>query len=101
MHSWVAPSIDLAARESGEPDQWLASRYADQRWDEDTGQEGYDILMSKGLDLAFNASDVLIDAIAEFAIEQGLTTNGGWEVYLDDWTSIPWCSEDEMQAWYA
>jgi hypothetical protein len=111
MHSYIAPSIYAAAQNEDDPKLWLARRYADQRWNaqadaaDETGEDivsggadkaEYDALVADALGMP---EDVLIDAIAEFAIEHGATTNGGWEVYLDGWTSIPFCSEDEKLAW--
>jgi len=109
MHGHIVPSVYKAHLEAqdadgGETDfTWLANRYADQRWDEDTGAEGYNVLVLEALsDLeGLGAIDIYCDAIAEHASEYASTTNGGFEVYLDSHTSIPWCSEDEMQAWYA
>lgn len=96
MHSWVAPSIFKTYKE--EDRKWLNQRYADQRWDEDTGDKGYKKLEQKANQFSL---DVLIEEIANNAIEFGSTTNGGHEVYLDDYTSIPWCFETEVLTWYS
>ena len=101
MHSHIAPSVAKAAEASADAKDWLADRYADQRWDEDTGDEGYAGLVAEGAALADLGMDLAVEAIAEKAIECSTTTNGGWEVYLDNHTSIPWCTEDELQEWYA
>ena len=92
MHSYIAPTVALRAREADDYADQLATWYADQRWDEDTGDEGYDAL---GLD-----DETVIHAIADKAIEHGAVTNGGGEVYLDGWTSLEWCSEDDMLAYF-
>lgn len=97
MHEYVAPSIDKAAQAKADPILWLAHRFADQRWDEDTGEAGYDALVEQALGLPDES--ILLEAVAEFAIENGSTTNGGHEVYLDDCTSVAWCTEDELLAW--
>lgn len=102
MHHLVAPSIWKAALEQGDPyERWLAERYADQRWDEDEGDGGYDALVGQALGTIERTSPmVIVEAIAEHAIEVGCTTNGGGEVYLDGWTSVPWCTDAEMQDWF-
>ena len=98
MHSWVAPSVDKAAKENECPKSWLADRYADQRWDEETGNAGYDMLHERAAEMEY---DTLLQAVADKAIQNSSTTNGGFEVYLDGWSSVPWCSEDEQLLWYA
>lgn len=104
MHSWIAPSIAKAAEEHGTEDDplgiaWLCQRYADQRWDPDTGDTGYAKLVNNA---GFCMHDSLCHAIADHAIEhEGSTTNGGHAVYLDGWTAVKWCSEDAMLAWYS
>ena len=103
MHPYAAPSVWKAALELGAPsyERWLAERYADQRWDGDSDGD-YDALVGQALGTIERTNpEVIVDAIAEHAIEVGSTTNGGHELYLDDWTSVPWCTEDEMQAWYS
>ena len=103
MHGWVAPSIWHTAKTADQPEVWLAERWADQRWDESTGADAYDALVEKALEIMRDVGDeLLVDAIALHAIEnENSTTNGGHEVYLDGWTSVPWCSEDQYQEWYA
>jgi hypothetical protein len=98
MHQYIPPTIEKAARLDENPHAWLCDRFADQRWDSDTGNDGYfDLIMqAEGL-----PSDVLIQAITDSAIERGSTTNGGHEVYLDGWVSLPWCTEDELLTWWA
>jgi len=102
MHATMAPSIWKGALENGDPyEQWLAERYADQRWDEDTGDEGYDALVAEALSIIERTDPhVVVEAIAELAIEYGCTTNGGHEVYLDSCTSVPWATEAEIESWY-
>ena len=92
MHQYVAPSIAYYARYRTECSAtWLANRYADQRWDSDGPVEDYQRLTVEASSLAW---DVLVDAIADKAIEYSTTTNGGFEVYLDGWYSVPWYIED-------
>ena len=99
MHSWVAPSVHKAASEHEDPHEWLALRHADQRWDSDTGTEGYNKLAEYAR--SHLSYDVLVRDIADHAVEYSTTTNGGWEVYLEEWTTVPWCTEDDMLSWYA
>jgi len=101
MISYIAPSLDLAMREhSSDPREqfiWLAERYADQRWTEDSDLS-HELLADEGMS---QGAEFMIESIVEFAAEFGCTTNGAWEIYLDSWTSIPWCSEDQRLEWYA
>ena len=41
----------------------------------------------------------MIDAIAEAAEAYSTTTNGGFSFYVDEHTTIPWCSEEVYLAW--
>ena len=62
----------------------------------------YDEIVAEARLLLFRGMrDTLIEAVTDKAIEYGSTINGAGEVYLCDGHSIPWCSEDEMQAWWA
>ena len=97
MHGLVAPSIDKAARSQPYPKSWAAVKYADQRWDEATGNAGYDGLLEHAESMEY---DTLVEEVANRAIQNSSTTNGGHEVYLDGWTSVPWCSDDEQLIWY-
>ena len=102
MLSWVAPSIYKEAMAQGSLKDallWLAKRYADQRWNEGDTQERYEELVDRAIETMDGY--LVVDALAELAIEYSATTNGGHEVYLDAYTSVPWCSEDEMLAWYS
>lgn len=101
MHELVAPSIWKAALEQGDPyERWLAERYADQRWDGEDGD--YDALVGQALGTIERTNPmVIVEAIAEHAIELGQTTNGGHELYLDDWTTVPWCSDAEREDWFS
>ena len=96
-HERIAPSIHYASLEENEPLQWLCERWADQRWDEETGQAGYYKLVD---DAKGRHADQLVQDIADFAIEGATTTNGGYEVYLDGWTSVAFCTDDQLQAWW-
>ncbi|MBW2672466.1 MAG: hypothetical protein JRD89_03500 [Deltaproteobacteria bacterium] len=101
MHPYVAPSVWKAALRHGHPsyEHWLADTYADQRHDADD-EASHAALVSRALETIERTNpEVIVDAIAEHAIEVGSTTNGGHEIYLDDWTSVPWCSESEMLVW--
>lgn len=113
MHSWIAPSI-YKVHMGGKEDPvdqdftWICHRYADQRWNEDDGHDAYDALCVEALEMCvdtqgnphFAGIKALCNAIAEKAIEYDATTNGGFEVYLDSHTSIPWCDEEDLHAWY-
>jgi len=103
MHSFIAPSVLKAAAEEPDPDDWLARIYADQRWDTSEPQKKYDKLVEQADRLLKDGCrDSVIEAIVEKAIEFGSTTNGGWEVYLDDgYTSVPWCSDEEHEQYWA
>jgi hypothetical protein len=94
MVPYVEPTIQLWAENLGTG--WLAARWADQRWD-GTSQTIY-------LSLVHEAESMhpedLVREVAESAIEYGSTTNGGHEVYLDDYASIPFCSEEYMHNYY-
>lgn len=106
-HSRVPPSVWQAAVEHS-PSRahqwwWLAQRWADQRWDESTGVAAYAALRSRALAYLRQGSiQFICIEIATHAIEHAsATTNGGHEVYLDGWTSIPWCSDEQHEAWWA
>lgn len=98
MHQYVRPSIWHYAQTTPDPEEWLKERYADQRWKEETGDTGYEALINQAKDLP---GDVLLDEVTNSAIEYAGTTNGGHELYLDSWTRIPWCTEEQMLDWYA
>lgn len=102
MHSLIAPSVYKAASASeAGPESQLATWYADQRWEED-GDRSYADWLAEGLDAARIAPESLCHEIADWAIEhESSTTNGGFEVYLDGWTSVPFCTDDESLDWYA
>lgn len=97
MYDRIAPSIFKVWQEARDTVPcWLNKRYADQRWDYEDGDEAYDALVAKARGMS---EDTLIREIAEKAVEYSTTTNGSFEVYLDDFTSIPWCTEDEYLTW--
>ncbi len=98
MHAYVEPSIAKEIAGMVDPHDWLIHRYADQRWNGSTGEDSYTRLLDEADRLP---QDTLISVIAEVAIERGRTTNGGHAVYLDDWHSVPFCSDEEMQAWHS
>lgn len=101
LHSRVISSLDWYAGRQEDPGHWLASMYADQRWEDETGQAGYDALYQQGIELASLSWDTLLSEVADWSIEQGLTTNGGHEFYVDDWTTIPWCDDEYHDQWWA
>lgn len=74
----------------------LVQLFCDTHWDEETGTDGYNLLSV--LANGSNEPD-LIERIARKAEEYAATTNGGHEFYLDGFTSVAWCTEDEMLAW--
>jgi hypothetical protein len=79
---------------------WLATIYANQRWTEHEGPD-YDTVRREGLKrIKRDGEGYLIDLIAEFsAREVRLTTNGGWEVWLDreGWDTVPWIEDEEYR----
>jgi len=96
MHQYIAPSIDKASNGEDNPREWLEFRFADQTSNEDCSDYDDRVAIAKDL-----ATDTLINSIVDNAIEYAGTTNGAWEVYLDEWTSVPWCSDEECLEWYA
>ena len=98
MIQYIEPSI-LAYVESLNINQqnWLACRYTDQRVRDDSNQLEYERLFRQAQELP---ADILIRAIAEHAAKLAATTNGGWEVYLCSWYSVPFCSDELMQSYW-
>lgn len=49
-----------------------------------------------------SALDCLVDCLCDYVVETATTTNGAFEFYVDSegYTTIPWCSDDEMLAFY-
>lgn len=101
MHRRVITSLDWYAGTQDDPEAWLATMYADQRWAAFSGQEGYDALYQRGIEVAQLSWDGLLSEVADWSIEQGRTTNGGGEFYVDDWTTIPWCDAEYHEQWWA
>ncbi len=104
MHAHIAPSIGKVAGTDTFGMAWLAQRYADQRWAEESGGDAWDALVKEGHELGKLNWELLVHTIADKAIELDCgTTNGGGEVFLDQGllTAIPWCTEDEYQEWYS
>ena len=99
MHGRVAPSILKTAllSDDGE-EEYLIRAYADQLWNEELV---YEILLMEANTIYECGSHLLLEKVAEFAIEVSTTTNGGGEVWLnrEGCTSIPWCSDDEYEEW--
>ena len=85
MHSYIAPSVAAYAAKEPDPQHWLEVTLREQAPDEPIPPLGV---------------DGLANAIAEKAIEYDGTTNGGHEVYLHDWQSVPFCDEDTYLTWY-
>lgn len=107
MHSYIAPSIMKYAQEQKDPLGWLCQRVVDLSFDPENAvmEPDYDREVDrlreqypKGKPIYWNP---LVEALVEAAIAYGCTTNGGHEVYLGPWTSIPWCDEETMQEWYS
>jgi hypothetical protein len=102
MHHRVAPSVwHYAQRKTTVPNDWLAEIWADQRCTEDP--DTHHELLCEATDLGDRLSfQDVAQQIATWAIEnENSTTNGGHEVYLDGWTSVPWCSDEQVEDWYA
>jgi hypothetical protein len=93
MQNMVAPSIHHHYGE--ECREALEAIYASQCTDDSCGS--WDKYMARAGGMAW---DGLVQAIAGKAIEYATTTNGAHEVYLDAWTSIPWCSDDQCLEFY-
>lgn len=104
MHSWIVPSLMAEAKKQDNPLEWLVDRFLDQIWesfkDETEAQLRKQELMEFYGDKPIYWGPLLED-IADRAIAHGSTTNGGHEVYLDEFTSIPWCDENTMLEWYS
>ena len=45
--------------------------------------------------------EAMIDAIASLAETNATTTNGAFRFYVDDHTTIPWCTEEEYQEYWS
>ena len=87
MHSYIAPSVAAFAAKEPDPRHWL----------EVTLREQSDDDAPPVMPLGMNG---LCEAIAANAITYDGTTNGGHEVYLHAWQSVPWCDEDTYLTWY-
>lgn len=90
MHSYIAPSVAAYAQRQSDPLYWLEATLREQLADPDFDLDNEPVL----------GTDELANRIAEQAIVYGGTTNGGHEVYLHAWCSVPWCNEDTYQQWY-
>lgn len=90
MFGYVGPSIVSYLESNYEDDkskrQWLLERL------EEHGADVY----------AESALDCLVDTLCDYVVEVATTDNGGHKFYVDadGYTMIPWCSEDEMLAFY-
>lgn len=90
MFGYIGPSILSYLNENyaGEDDRraWLLERLEDNLVDVWDGAP----------------IDSLVDTLAIEAQNIATTTNGAHEFYLDHegYTTIPWCTEDEMLAFY-
>jgi len=82
MISYIRPSIEKYVRENPGMRESLTEIY----------EEKYE---KKPID-----DNDLYHGLSTIAEEKRTTTNGAWEFYLDSWTSIPWCSDEELQAYY-
>lgn len=99
-HVIVAPSIFWYGMSQDDPAEWFADRYADVKcstgepdlWDDQRIQA-----------LAFLRDGCvgdIVEVLTEAAIEYGSITNGGWEMYIDGWTTVPWCTDEQRHGWY-
>jgi hypothetical protein len=84
MHEYIAPSIAAYCRET---EYDLSNLYAD------TLGEGR-------LDTGKGPEEIMGELVAQVKAYAS-TTNGGYEFYIDDWTSIPWCSEEDKNLWHS
>lgn len=98
MKPLVGPSIHeyIKTEVPRDPVQWLAERYADQRWDQEDPAT-YDQLVRDACRVSIEG---LIASITEHAIEQADTTNGGHEVYITGFISIPFISDEKALEYY-
>ncbi len=54
------------------------------------------------LNLSSMSSETISEFLSETARLYATTTNGGFKFYLaDKWTTIRWCSEDDMNIYYS
>lgn len=108
MHTYVLPSIMLAFHRGvpADRDTWLCERYADAKvpvcatdMDADAWTEAKEDAES----LLTSSVALVAERVADMAIAAGNVTNGAHEVYLGDVDchSVPWCSEEQMQAYHA
>ena len=84
MHEYIAPSIAAYCRENG----YLLSDLC------------ADTIVALTVDTGKGPEEIM-NALVEQVKEYATTTNGGHEFYVDGWTSIPWCSEEDMLLWYS
>lgn len=90
MFSRIAPSIlaHLEGNCDGEQGQreWLLERLE---------EHGADVWAKSSL-------DSLIDSLCVYVADVATTDNGGHEFYVDSegYTTIPWCSDDELLTFY-
>ena len=95
MIQYIKPSIDRYADEH----EVLVELYVDTVMDLLPGPSGHPSFLAT-VNACWNLSrKEMIDAIAEAAEAYSTTTNGGFFFYVDEHTTIPWCSEDVFLAW--
>ena len=87
MLAYIRPSIEAAVVGNR---SLLVQWFCDVKWDEDTGDAGYNLLSV----LANGAPECeLVETIEAAAVEYAAVTNDFGEFYIDGFTSIPWCLE--------
>jgi len=100
VHHLIGPSILKHAQEQEDPLGWLCKRVTDLSWEDD---QDYDAMVAE---LRADYADAegkpiywgpLVERLTEAAIEHGSTTNGGWEFYIDDYTSVPFCEDEDLE----
>ena len=88
MQCYIAPSILAEAKRQTNTRQWLVDllAYAD---------------CLDHVEVEDMSTGRIVEALAKLAIEYDATTNGGQEFYVDAYTTIEWCSDEEMHQYYA
>jgi hypothetical protein len=95
MHSLVAPSIFVEAQTRDDPMAWLAQCWANTVWEKG---DDWDAIIRSAVD---DGEQAITSQLAQAAIEYATTENGGFAFYLNaHGDTVPWCSDDELGAWY-
>lgn len=105
MCSWIVPSLMAEAQKQEQPLEWLIDRRIDQIWESFKDETEAESERQNLRNLYCRNKPIywgpLLEEIADSAIEYGSTTTGGYEFYLDEFTSVPWCDENAMLEWYS